>query len=335
MNSLNELKNFLKSKNGLRMSHIYKPIMLLTVIRNGGAASKEEIAKSFVLSNSDQISYYKNKVVHPMPGNRLVRDGLLEKDGDTYRLSGLLSQLNTEEMAEIEEILKQRVSDYLEIRNPFGDQNLDAVPGNLRFEVLRDAGGRCELCGTSSKEKQIDVDHIIPRANGGSNDRSNLQALCRTCNAQKRARDDTNFIEVHASYDEREQDCIFCQLEGSKERHIYVNNSPIENELAFAIYDGFAVTEGHTLIIPKRHVPDYFDLHNAEHNAIEQLLKQQRELLLANDPTITGWNVGINAGISAGQTVHHVHIHLIPRRDGDMEDPRGGVRGVIPSKQKY
>jgi ATP adenylyltransferase len=87
--------------------------------------------------------------------------------------------------------------------------------------------------------------------------------------------------------------------------------------------------------IPKRHVADYFDLHQPERNAIDQMLQEQRTAILALDSTVTGFNVGINAGKSAGQTVFHVHVHLIPRRDGDVVDPKGGVRGVIPSKQKY
>ena len=77
------------------------------------------------------------------------------------------------------------------------------------------------------------------------------------------------------------------------------------------------------------------DLYQPERNAIEAMLHEQRELILEHDKTVTGFNVGINAGASAGQTVFHVHVHLIPRRDGDVIDPRGGVRGVIPSKQRY
>lgn len=91
----------------------------------------------------------------------------------------------------------------------------------------------------------------------------------------------------------------------------------------------------HTLIIPKRHVADYFGLYRPELNAIHALLKQQREEILAADPAVTGFNVGINSGAVAGQTVFHVHVHLIPRRADDVADPRGGVRGVIPEKQKY
>ena len=77
------------------------------------------------------------------------------------------------------------------------------------------------------------------------------------------------------------------------------------------------------------------DLHQPERNAIEAMLHEQRQSILDQDNTVTGFNIGINAGASAGQTVFHVHVHLIPRRDGDVVDPRGGVRGVIPSKQRY
>jgi ATP adenylyltransferase len=77
------------------------------------------------------------------------------------------------------------------------------------------------------------------------------------------------------------------------------------------------------------------DLHQPDLNAIEAMLQEQRQSILDQDNMVTGFNVGINTGTSAGQTVFHVHIHLIPRRDGDVVDPRGGVRGVIPSKQGY
>ena len=95
------------------------------------------------------------------------------------------------------------------------------------------------------------------------------------------------------------------------------------------------VTEHHTLVIPKRHIADYFDLHQPERNAIEAMLHEQRQSVLEQDNKVTGFNVGINAGASVGQTVFHVHVHLIPRRDGDVVNPSGGVRGVIPSKQGY
>jgi ATP adenylyltransferase len=122
-------------------------------------------------------------------------------------------------------------------------------------------------------------------------------------------------------------ECIFCEL--TPDRIIE------ENELCLMIEDAFPVTPNHTLVIPKRHVSDYFDLYQPELNAIHAMLSARRKSLLESDPTITGFNVGINAGQSAGQTIFHVHVHLIPRRDGDVANPRGGVRGVIPNKQSY
>jgi len=108
-----------------------------------------------------------------------------------------------------------------------------------------------------------------------------------------------------------------------------------ENELAYAILDAFPVTEQHTLIIPKRHLDDFFSLYQPERNAIQQLLEERRQAILCSDSTVTGFNVGNNIGEDGGQTIMHCHTHLIPRRKGDMSDARGGVRGVIPGKQKY
>lgn len=121
---------------------------------------------------------------------------------------------------------------------------------------------------------------------------------------------------------------IFTQLYSAGE-------SILENELAFALLDGFPVTPGHTLIIPKRKVVDVFGLTTEESSAIANLISLRKEQLIKEDHSISGFNIGTNAGETAGQTVFHCHIHLIPRRHGDCGDPRGGVRGVIPEKQKY
>jgi diadenosine tetraphosphate (Ap4A) HIT family hydrolase len=82
-------------------------------------------------------------------------------------------------------------------------------------------------------------------------------------------------------------------------------------------------------------VADYFDLYQPELNAIQSLLAEQKTLIQSEDASVTSFNVGVNAGADAGQTIFHVHVHLIPRRSGDVEEPRGGVRGVIPAKQAY
>ncbi len=118
--------------------------------------------------------------------------------------------------------------------------------------------------------------------------------------------------------------CPFCEMKD------YL----FENEDAFAIFDKYPVNKGHVLIIPKRHVSDYFETTDAERVAIENLLFICRDHLIKNFSP-DGFNVGMNCGGAAGQTVFHAHVHLIPRNAGDMDDPRGGVRGVIPNKQKY
>jgi diadenosine tetraphosphate (Ap4A) HIT family hydrolase len=99
--------------------------------------------------------------------------------------------------------------------------------------------------------------------------------------------------------------------------------------------NGYPVTDGHTLVIPKRHAAEYFDLSGAERRDADRLLKFLKQQLFKKDPSLTGYNIGVNNGASAGQTIFHVHYHLIPRRDGDTENPRGGVRGVIPGKRSY
>lgn len=107
------------------------------------------------------------------------------------------------------------------------------------------------------------------------------------------------------------------------------------NALAYAVRDGFPVTEAHTLVIPKRHVEDYFGLSDEEVMACNQLLKELRLSILTQDQLVDGFNIGMNAGAVAGQTIFHCHIHLIPRRKGDVDNPRGGVRHTIPGKGFY
>ncbi len=121
--------------------------------------------------------------------------------------------------------------------------------------------------------------------------------------------------------------CIFCQPEPGR---VF-----LENELAYALWDSFPVAELHALVIPRRHVPDYFSLTTDEVLACDELLRQARDLMCGRDGTVEGFNIGMNVGATAGQTIFHCHIHLIPRRTGDVQNPRGGVRRVIPRKGWY
>ena len=121
--------------------------------------------------------------------------------------------------------------------------------------------------------------------------------------------------------------CLFCNIKES--------DLVKENDLAYASYDSYPVSEGHCLIIPKRHVKDYFDLSNDEIIACNDLIKEIKNEIIKKDSSVKGFNIGSNAGKISGQSILHCHIHLIPRRAGDVENPQGGVRSVIPSKQHY
>ena len=120
--------------------------------------------------------------------------------------------------------------------------------------------------------------------------------------------------------------CPFCTL--ANERIV------ASNELAVVIRDGFPVSPGHTLVVPKRHVASWFDVTPEEQLAIMSLLAQAKQHLDAEHAP-AGYNIGINCGEAAGQTVIHLHVHVIPRYRGDVPDPTGGVRHVIPGKGNY
>ncbi len=120
--------------------------------------------------------------------------------------------------------------------------------------------------------------------------------------------------------------CSFCTL--STDRII------AESDYTLTIRDGFPVSEGHTLIIPKRHVQSFFELQANEREVILQALDEAKEAL-DKEFSPDGYNIGINDGEAAGQTVMHLHVHLIPRYEGDTPDPRGGVRWIFPEKAQY
>ena len=123
----------------------------------------------------------------------------------------------------------------------------------------------------------------------------------------------------------RKNHCVFCK---PPEEII------LENDLAYAIYDKFPVSKGHALIIPKRHVADYFDMLLEEQIAC-QLIINKLKTILDKKHHPDGYNIGVNVGQTAGQSVFHVHIHLIPRYEGDVDNPLGGIRNVIANKADY
>jgi len=121
--------------------------------------------------------------------------------------------------------------------------------------------------------------------------------------------------------------CIFCKIR--------TEELQFENQLAYSSIDSYPVSELHSLVVPKRHVETYFELTKKEILACNELILKTKEKILDQDSSIKGFNIGINAGKIAGQSIMHCHIHLIPRREGDVENPQGGVRSVIPKNQHY
>jgi diadenosine tetraphosphate (Ap4A) HIT family hydrolase len=132
----------------------------------------------------------------------------------------------------------------------------------------------------------------------------------------------TNYTEKMADT----RNCVFCSL--SSERLLH------SNEHGFVVRDAYPISPGHTLIIAKRHVGSFFQLSAEERARLLSLLEHAR-LAIDREMRPAGYNVGINEGRAAGQTVPHLHIHLIPRYVGDQSDPRGGVRWIFPDKAKY
>ena len=121
--------------------------------------------------------------------------------------------------------------------------------------------------------------------------------------------------------------CLFCNINSK--------DLIFDNEFAFASFDSYPVSKYHSLIVPKRHILDYFELTNDELLACDDLIKKIKKKIQNEDKTVDGFNIGTNSGLVAGQSIMHCHIHLIPRRKGDVDNPQGGVRAVIPSKQHY
>jgi len=322
-----ELADFIE--NRMRMSHIYQPVMLKALLENDGQCHESEIARALLSHDASQIEYY-SRITSNMVGRVLRGHNYVEKKEKAYSLVDY-KDFTKEQILELVALCNKRLERFLEARGKkiFDHRRKSSgyISGTIKYDVLKRAGFHCELCGISADKKALEVDHIVPRNKGGSDEQSNLQSLCYSCNSMKRDRDDTDFRAIRESYKYRDEYCIFCNINQSQ----MIN----ENELSYVIRDSFPVTELHTLIIPRRHVSTYFELSQAEVNACNQLIKSSKGEIESKNSNVDGFNIGINNGKSAGQTIFHSHIHLIPRRSGDIDNPRGGVRHTIPEKGYY
>ena len=308
------------------MQHIYLPLLIGQLVDSGGSATLRQLAQSVLAQDESQLQYYEKRLKE-MPLKVLKKHDIICTDGNLVSLN--VKKLTFEQKSHLKMLCEKGLQEFI-VKKGLGiwDYRLldtDPIPDSLRYRVLAESGGRCALCGATNKERLLDVDHIKPRSKGGKNEYDNLQVLCSKCNRSKGNKDDTDFRpEPITSIKE----CPFC-YHNCKTRIVE------ELETVFSIQDQYPVAENHLLIIPKRHTEDYFSLSENERFEANQLIKISRKNILQNDSTVTGFNIGMNCGESAGQTIFHCHIHLIPRRDGDTPAPRGGVRGVIPSKMSY
>ena len=197
----------------MRMSHVYQPVMLVEILKKGGYASTEQIAKSILNHDPTQVDYYK-EVVKNMVGKVLTSNrGITSKTGDTYSLIDA-EKLTKMQIKELITLCQDKIKEY-DIKRD-GSQwehrkrGRKPISGSIRYKVITRARGRCEACGVSIQERSIEVDHIHPKSLGGKDDLSNYQALCYVCNTQKNNKDDTDFRYLDAEFDAREKDCLFC-----------------------------------------------------------------------------------------------------------------------------
>ena len=138
-----------------------------------------------------------------------------------------------------------------------------------------------------------------------------------------------NTKQIHRPQDLAPEECLFCSFQMAGSRSMIATN-----DLFFAVADHFPVNAGHTLLIPKRHVSKLADLRDDELLSFGHFLKEVQGVLESLHP-VDGFNIGVNEGEAAGQTIEHLHIHLIPRFAGDVENPRGGIRNLKPALVEY
>lgn len=323
--TFNELVDFIEKK--MAMSHVYQPALIRALVSAGGAATLRQLAQDFLCEDESQLLYYEKRIKE-MPVKVLRKHGVITLEGQLVSLA--VPYLTLEQRSRIRMACEQRLQTFVQKRGlAIWDYRLledDPVPDSLRFIVLKASGGRCQLCGATKNERPLDVDHIIPRNRGGKNELVNLQVLCSKCNRSKRDTDATDFRNTVPV--EREAECVFCgdSVQG---------RAVAENGSVIAICDRFPVTPGHLLVLPRRHATDVFSMTVDERNHADELIRMLRNHIAQEDKRVLGFNVGHNCGEAAGQTVMHAHIHLIPRRAGDVENPRGGVRGAVPDRRVY
>lgn len=234
--------------------------MIRTILEGGGAATRRQIATAISAADLSQVEYYE-QVVARYPAKVLRNRGIVDYDKGVFRLSETYRQVSEWERAELRALCDKRVADFVAQRQDriwaHRSANTDPVPGSLRWQVISRALGRCEACGVSSAERALEVDHIVPRSKGGSNELWNLQALCSLCNVQKLDRQAIDFHSIKAEASQSHPRCKLCNAPTFED---------LENELGRVV-----VASSILLVAPRRHGASYVQLWQPEINALRQL----------------------------------------------------------------
>ena len=272
----------------MQMTHVYQPVMIETLLKNGGTASAQQIAEEFLSRDLAQLEYY-IEIVDRWPRRTLKHHGVIAESGrgSRNRVFELNAKgLTREQRGDLEAMCRRRLQGYIRKKKEKHEGVSGApgpISGSTRYDVLAKSAGRCVACGVSSQERRIDVDHIIPRRRGGPDHISNLQPLCYKCNAQKRDRDDMDFLLQINRRAFGHKGCPLCARP----------KMGIENPLAGAVE---LDPPGSYAVVPKRHTPSYFDLRPPEIYMMHDMVEQLRGHLKKKDGRILEFRVSLETG---------------------------------------
>lgn len=268
-----ELADFVKHR--MKMVHVFQPIMIRTLVEAGGSATDQDIARAFLSEDRAQLEYY-TYIAKRWPRITLGRHGVVDYRRGSKGRRGVFT-LNwdsptDEQRRRIVELCNLRLQEYIDKNvgdlpwfDHLGAQS--AIPGGIQYDVLARSGGVCVACGTPALKAPIHVDHIVPASRGGTDDPSNLQALCAKCNRAKRDKDATDFLLVQKRLKYSKRGCALC-----KARDV----GP-QNKLAVSIPSALTDAGRHWIIAPRSHVTRFSDLLPAQRNLCIDLIEPVKE----------------------------------------------------------
>ena len=290
MHDYDSLERFLKYT--MSMTHVYQPLMIRKLLTSGNTATKEEIALEFISQDRSLLEYYKDRTMK-WPKKTLEKHNVVSYKRSNMKFTLLLETITDEQRTSLVYLCNKHIAQYMEkYRNRYGIKNpRTPVQGSMKYDVFKKSRGTCCACGVTTADAELVADHIMPVSHGGKTVLDNLQALCRSCNAAKRDRDDLDFLNEHKRLKYRKRDCWFCHAIPT-----------IDGNLAFA-----AKTESQNMIVaPKSHVSAFSDMIPAEKNDCLDLMETVRSNLQSNDKALEWLDVRLNT------RDEHCHISMVP-----------------------